>query len=163
MYRPADEVHWIQARKAWEDRECWVKVRIVEVQDTRFQVRLSSGEAVWLYCGVAARARNVFRGRPLLAVLCERWGVLGIPRHAEEEGGPVALSISDPPARVFRLAGSREVRFFNVRRILPTATEEAGTDRSAPPRAVLVDGALRVPGATEPRRHAPPRSRAKGA
>lgn len=139
MYRPADEVHWIQARKAWDDRECWVKVRIIEVQDARFRVRLPSGEMVWLFCGVAARARNVYRGLPLPAVLCERWGVLGIARHAEEEGGPVAVSIGDPPARVFRLAGSREVRFFNVRRILPPATEEARTEPSAPPRAVLVD------------------------
>jgi hypothetical protein len=138
MFRPpADEVHPIQARKAWEDRECWVKVRIIDIVGTHFIVRLPSGEEATLYCGVAARARNVFKGRPIRAVWCERWCVLGIPRRSDAEGGPFALAITDPPAPMFRLARSREVRLFNVRRVkvYPPLKPEV----EAPPSAVLID------------------------
>ncbi len=94
-------VHFIQARKAWEDEDTW-----------------TAGVAVSKFDGVvgvvfSAEGEHLPPGRPVWVT--ERWGVLA---YVHEDGNAIAVKdLVDIPRSVFARAGTQRLMFNAVERL----------------------------------------------
>ncbi len=128
-YRLGGNVHWIQARKAWEDADSWKPGVLLAIDGDTATVRFVDKSSLWgsippeVPAGGSEddgeMARGAFRieeasleGLPVgeLVWVTERWGVLAF---ADEDGNAFALR---PPSgmagTIFVLAGAGKLRFL---------------------------------------------------
>jgi hypothetical protein len=139
-YRLGGNVHWIQARKAWEDAESWMPGVLLAIDGDTATVRfvnesdLSGGIPAEVHMGGAddgEMARGAFQieeasleGLPVgeLVWVTERWGVLAF---ADEDGNAFALRpASGMAGTIFVRAGVGQLRFLLSRFIEEVAEPE---------------------------------------
>lgn len=115
-YRPGEQVHWIQARKAWEDHETWIVGAVESVEGRQIRVGTNDG---------ASSATFESDGAPLVAASGEtevwfttRWSVMAF---RTDRGNVIGLVDPEdaPPGSVFRLAGTRRLHFISIKRAEP--------------------------------------------
>ena len=120
-------VHWIQARKAWDDDTNWVEGTLATFEDGTAFVALRPLIAVPTAEDSDQASSELVRGIFNIEVLpiddpgCgetvwvnERWGVLAF---ADPEGNAIAIRQStEMPESVFTQAGTRRLRFVSIQR-----------------------------------------------
>jgi hypothetical protein len=114
-YRPGQQVHWIQARKATEDYESWREATVDRVDGTVITVTLEGADhpAHFESVGAGHLARS---GHDRLWV-SERWSVLAYP---DLHGNTIGIQ---PPGKnpdsVFDRAGTQRLRYLSIKRLEP--------------------------------------------
>ena len=115
-YRPGQQVHWIQARKATEDYESWREATVERIDGSVITV-LCEGEHEPAHF-TSAGAGHLARSGIERVWVSERWSVLAYP---DPEGNVVGIQ---PPGKnpdsVFDRAGTQRLRYLSIKRLEPT-------------------------------------------
>lgn len=111
-YRPGENVHWIQAKKAVNDTDSWHGVDIVAVDGAAITVAVDDGRTITRYC---IHADKVARpgALPSPAAWCERWHVLATrPDDGMVDPNSFATGVGRP--RHVEILGTANVCLFNL-------------------------------------------------
>ena len=111
-YGPGKTIHWIQARKAWEDNETWKVGTLEGVDGELIRVRFPD-ETVIYWSQDAKHAADYLDGGGRRVVVTDRWRILAIPSMS---GNVIGLSDEWAPGSVFALTESPNPRFIGIDR-----------------------------------------------
>lgn len=107
-YLPGFTMHWIQARKAWEDEENWRPGHLTAVLGRQMAVDFADGSTS-MYWSMSAPL--ISGSLPVPAFVNERWHVLAI---GSADGNVIGVGSVHREHGVFAMAGERQMAFLSI-------------------------------------------------
>jgi hypothetical protein len=128
-YGPGFNIHWIQARKAMEDRDNWLSGKLIHIGGDSLDIEVN-GEVRRYGCQHASDVREAIAngdplGSPPSVMVSERWHVIFLPIGAKGMPPPTVIRFhlgvshieNGSVTEALTPGGGYSLRMFSVRRV----------------------------------------------
>lgn len=114
-YSAGNAVHWIQAKKAFQDRDSWRPAQVVDIGDGELSLAVGEDPARFL-CADSPRLARILNGASRVR-LSERWSLLSVSNGPDNGVLPGVTRLEDGQSVEVVSPGGGGRHLFSVKRL----------------------------------------------